>query len=675
MRNSVSKLTLLFITAILIPGSVLTYFSIQNISSQQDLTEKQLLEEQAHIGRYLTDRFHEMVQNQALSFYADLDGLRTIAPESMTHLDTMKAVEYSFIISREGHFIRPNYYDGSVSINKRIHYSDRFQRSYTAAQAAEFEYTDFSKAAELYGTSLEGARDVYEQASAVNGLARVSAKRGYYSESMRHYGTLVEDYGSIVDETGYPFSYYALHQLTQFYPRISVARLLPKIDGILHRISAGHIPITEQTVYLIHNAETWYLSLPDEVTTGEDGISEHLSVIHKSIRFVSEAGRIIKQYVDNNQLRTATKLGRFSWIPGSIDDQPILIVLRDRVSDSNIAGFTVDLDYIRKELIRAGEDHLHDSDIGFTVVNTAQPLPEDTADSGSIQELSSLVPLWRVWLRPKNPEAISQYVTKRRWIYGIFILFLSLGMILGIALVVRDMSREQKLAQLRNDFVSNVTHELKTPLTSIRMFAETMLMDRVKNKRDQREYLSVIVNESDKLTRLINTVLDSSKIEQEEQQYHMHSVNFSTVVEKAVDAVAYWLKENGFAVVVDIEEDITIRGDEDALEQTMNNLLSNAMKFSHDRKEITVRLCKKDGSIRVEVQDRGLGIPESKQPRIFEKYYRAHSGHTADKGGSGLGLAVVKHIVDAHEGTIELKSKVNEGTTFTIVFPQVEPGG
>jgi two-component system phosphate regulon sensor histidine kinase PhoR len=243
-------------------------------------------------------------------------------------------------------------------------------------------------------------------------------------------------------------------------------------------------------------------------------------------------------------------------------------------------------------------------------------------------------------------------------------------MILGIVLVVRDISREKKLAQLRDDFISNVTHELKTPLTSIRMFAETMLMGRIRDGNDEREYLSVIVNESERLTRLINTVLDASKIDLEEKQYHMRTVNLSVIVRKAVNAMSYWLKENGFEIIVEIEQDIMTTGDEDALEQTVNNLLSNAMKYSHHRKEITIRLHRNNGSIRVEVQDRGIGIPESKQSRIFEKYYRAHPEHNADRGGSGLGLAVVKHIVDAHEGTIELKSKVNGGTTVTIVLPQ-----
>jgi len=674
MKTPASKLALLFIIAILIPGSVLTYFSIQNISSQQDLTENKLLEEQAYIGRYLTDRFHEIVQNQALSFYANLDTSQTIVHESMAHLDTMKFVAYSFVISQQGTFIRPNYYDRSIPNNNQIHYSNKLRRSFISAQAAEFEHTNYNKAAELYRHSLVDAQNKYQQASAVNGLARVLAKRGYYSESFRNYKLLVNDYSSIVDETGYPFSYYALHQLIQFYPRISIARILPEIYSILNYINMGHIPITENTIYLIQNLETWCHSLPKELVTSGDSISKQLDLIHKSFQFISEDGKIIKQYVDHDQHRTTTKLGPFNSISGSINDHPILIVLRDEVSNSSIAGFKVDLNYVKQELINSTNNHFQNSAIVFKIVNSAQALQKDTTYLGSIRELSSLVPLWRVWLQPKNPESISQYVTKQRWIYGISIPFLLLGMIFGIALVLRDMSREQKLVQLRNDFVSNVTHELKTPLTSIRMFAETMLMGRVKTESDQREYLSIIVNESERLTRLINTVLDSSKIEQEKKQYHMHTINLSTVIEKAADAMKYWLKENGFEVALDIEQDITISGDEDALEQTVNNLISNAMKYSHNRKEIKIRLYKKDSFIRVEVQDRGLGIPESKQHHIFEKYYRAHSEHKADKGGSGLGLAVVKHIVDAHQGTIELKSEVNEGTTFTIIFPQILKG-
>jgi signal transduction histidine kinase len=670
MKKPVTKLTLLFIIAILIPGSVLTYFSLQNISSQQDLTEKKLLEEQDHIARYLTDRFHNMLQHHALSFYGYLDSSKTVLAQSTTSVDTMEFVDYSFIINQQKRFIRPNYYEASRPNNYQIQYTDKFMQIYSSAQVAEFEQADLARAAELYRNALSAAQYKNEQAAAINGSARVSAKQGLYSRSIRNYKILVENYSPVIDGTGYPFSYYALHQLMQFYPRISISVILPEINNILNYINAGIIPITDRTAYLIENLETWYQSLPKDNINYESRIPQQIKLIHKSLKFISNEGNIIKQYINNKQSRTASKIGPFNTISGSRDGQPFLIILRDEVSPANISGFTVNLNYVKKELIESANNHLQNSDIVFQILDRDQTLQKGTVYLSAVREFSSLVPMWRLWLQPKSPESVSQYIVKQRWIYGIAIAFLLFGMILGIVLVLRDMSREQKLAQLRTDFVSNITHELKTPLTSIRMFAETMRMGRVKEKSDQQEYLSVIVNESERLTRLINTVLDFSKIEQDEKQYHMHTVNLSKVIEKAADAMKYWLKENGFEIIIDAGQDIKITGDEDALEQTVLNLLSNAMKYSHNRKEIRIRLYKDHSFIRLEVQDRGLGIPESKQLHIFDKYYRAHSEHNADKGGSGLGLAVVKHIVDAHQGRIEVKSKVNEGTTFAIILPQ-----
>lgn len=670
MKKPIPKLTLLFIITILIPGLVLTYFSFQNISSQQDLTEKKLLEEQDRIARYLTDRFHNMLQHDALSFYGYLDSSKTVMPRSIASLDTMEFVEYSFIINQQKHFIRPNYYDESRSNNYQIQYSDKFMRLFSSAQATEFENTDLTRAAELYRKALTAAQYKNEQASAINGLARVSAKRGFYSESIRYYKILVDKYNSVIDETRYPFSYYALHQLMQFYPRISISIILPEINNILNYINEGVVPITDRTVYLIENLETWYQSLPEENINNESRIPQQIDLIRKSLKFISEEGNIIEQYIDSKQSKTAAKLGPFNSINGSRNGQPFLIILREEDSQSNISGFKVNLNYVKQKFLESTNNYVQNSDIVFQILDRDQTLQKGEVYMSAIREFSSLVPMWRVWLQLKNPESVSQYIVRQQWIYGIAIAFLLFGMILGIVLVLRDMSREQKLTQLRTDFISNITHELKTPLTSIRMFAETMRMGRIKEKSDQQDYLSIIVNESERLTRLINTVLDFSKIEQGEKQYHMHTVNLSKVIENAADAMKYWLKENGFEIIIDTEKDIKITGDEDALEQIVLNLLSNAMKYSHNRKEIKIRLYKSDNLIRLEVQDRGLGIPESKQPHIFEKYYRAHSEHNADKGGSGLGLAVVKHIVDAHQGRIELKSKVNEGSTFTIIFPQ-----
>ena len=170
----------------------------------------------------------------------------------------------------------------------------------------------------------------------------------------------------------------------------------------------------------------------------------------------------------------------------------------------------------------------------------------------------------------------------------------------------------------------------------------------------------------------INTVLDISKIDLGEKHYLMEPINLSNVLQKALAAFEYWMKEQGFKITVDIEPDIRITADGDAMEQAVLNLINNAMKYSDSQKEITIRLHQEENLIYIEVRDRGIGISESEMPYIFNKYYRAHLSNEKDKGGSGLGLTVVKHIVDAHNGRIEPASKVNEGSTFRIILPKTQ---
>jgi len=287
-----------------------------------------------------------------------------------------------------------------------------------------------------------------------------------------------------------------------------------------------------------------------------------------------------------------------------------------------------------------------------------------------VRDLGPLLPWWSVTVRPQDPEVISRYVARGRWIYGTTLALLLAGMFLGVTLVLRDLSREQRLSRLRSDFVANVTHELKTPLTSIRMFAETLRMGRIKEEAERQECLDVIVSETQRLSRLINNVLDFSKIERGQKQYQMAEVDVSEVVQSTLSTLKYSLEEQGFTVETEIEPQVRAIGDGDALEQAMLNLINNAVKYSCQNKSVWIRLWARDDEVFFRVADKGIGIPESEQSRIFEKFYRVHAGNLPDTGGAGLGLTVVKHIVEAHQGRIEVESKVGEGSSFTIILPR-----
>ena len=671
MSKPVSKLSILFVFAILIPGTILTYFSIQNIASQKELTEKRLLEEQGELATVLVESFQKELVEHATSFFHRADSLSLTGLKTISSSDSFDYCAQSFMINKNGQFIWPNYQEDS-RVTRPSKKSQTFVRSFSQAEEAEFAKEDLKKATEFYQNTLRVAKIEAERATTINALARVLSKSGLINQALRQYRILVIQYGSIIDDSGFPFAYYGLHQLTRIPLNNRSKQIYEDIDNILTRILEAQNPLKDHTELLMDGVADWLARQNLKTEQSHPALLEKINGIRRLLSFISVEGKSIKQLVTAEAPSTIPKLGDFSAIIGSRDDRPYLILLNDRSENTSIVGFKVHLDNVKNNLLKVLSDRPTQFDLKTEIIQRNR-IPQPAADPlTTIRELSPFTPSWRVWLHPKNPKAITQYVVKQRWIYGIAITLLMAGMVLGIVLGLRDVSREQKLAQLRSDFVSNVTHELKTPLTSIRMFAETMRLGRVKKKGEQQEYLSIIVDESERLTRLINNVLDFSKIEQGEKQYRFESMNLSQVVEKAVNTLGYWLKAQGFHITSDIEPNIQTTGDEDAIDQAILNLLSNAMKYSADKKEIGIRLWQEDQSIYIKVEDRGIGIPESKQPFVFDKYYRAHTGHEKAKGGSGLGLTVVKHIVDAHQGRIEIKSEVNRGSTFTIILPKMQ---
>jgi signal transduction histidine kinase len=252
---------------------------------------------------------------------------------------------------------------------------------------------------------------------------------------------------------------------------------------------------------------------------------------------------------------------------------------------------------------------------------------------------------------------------------------LALLLILGITLfgsylLWRDVRREVSMAEMRSQFVSSVSHELKTPLTAIRMFAETLRLGRSKDIKTRNEYLDTIVNESQRLTRLLNNVLDFSKIEQGKRLYRPELASLYEIIESTARAIEYPLNQQGFRLDVQTEEGLpNVHVDRDALEQALLNLLHNAMKYSGESREIGLHLKRRDSQALIQVFDQGIGIDPQEQKHIFEKFYRIPSPENERIVGTGLGLALVFHIVEAHGGCLELESEPGKGSIFSIYLP------
>jgi signal transduction histidine kinase len=243
-------------------------------------------------------------------------------------------------------------------------------------------------------------------------------------------------------------------------------------------------------------------------------------------------------------------------------------------------------------------------------------------------------------------------------------------MIGGIWLTYRNISREMKLARLKSDFVANVSHELRTPLALIRLYAETLELGRLTAKEKYQEYFRIIREESERLSALINNILDFSRIEAGRKEYEFKETDLPELVRSTLDAYRFQIEQNGFAFEENIAGDIPpVNVDREAIARSLLNLVNNALKYSKDQKFIGVSLYRANGSVKLEVRDKGIGIPPAEQEKIFEKFYRCGDPLVHNIKGSGLGLSLVRHIARAHGGDVLVESAPDKGSKFTIELP------
>src|SRR5262249_50668311 len=252
-----------------------------------------------------------------------------------------------------------------------------------------------------------------------------------------------------------------------------------------------------------------------------------------------------------------------------------------------------------------------------------------------------------------------------------FLILGGLSLILGtgIFLTYRNVTKEMALARLKSDFVSNVSHELRTPLSLIRLYAETLELGRLTDPAKFQEYYQIIRKESERLTGLINNILDFSRIEAGRKEYDFRETDLRELVRNTLESYRYQIEQNGFTYEEKIEEVPPMRVDREAMTRSLLNLVNNALKYSQDRKYLGVNLYRDNGAVKLEVIDHGIGIPAQEHSKIFEKFYRVGDPLVHNTKGSGLGLSLVRHIVQAHGGEVDVESSPGRGSRFTITLP------
>jgi len=285
-------------------------------------------------------------------------------------------------------------------------------------------------------------------------------------------------------------------------------------------------------------------------------------------------------------------------------------------------------------------------------------------------EIGEFLPHWEIGIYYLDGNELQRSAQLMKWIL-LFLITIALAAIAwGSYLVYDDTRRQLALAQKKTDFVSNVSHELKTPLTSIRMFAELLHAGRISDPEKSSRYLRIITLEAERLTRLINNVLDFAKLDSKQKSYHKNPLDLLPVIERVWESQQLHLQEQGFKLSWNAAPGpYPIVGDEDALSQILVNLFSNAEKYSPERKDIELQTFLTEKELCISVLDRGLGVPTGCEEKIFEHFFRAHDQLSSGISGSGLGLTLALKMAQEHGGKITYLPRQEGGSNFTLHLP------
>jgi two-component system, OmpR family, phosphate regulon sensor histidine kinase PhoR len=277
---------------------------------------------------------------------------------------------------------------------------------------------------------------------------------------------------------------------------------------------------------------------------------------------------------------------------------------------------------------------------------------------------------WILQVMPRNYSELEMNAKNERRSRMFFITLSMLLTCFSLAIIYVGWRHDRQLRQLKESFISNVSHELKTPLSLIHMFSEMLVTDRVKNESKKQEYYRILYNESDRMSRLINNLLDFANLVRGIEHKHFEKTNIGHLVIKALEAYRYEAEKAGFQLGVNIAEDIPDSyADPNAITMAFLNLLDNSIKYSGDQKEMQVCVAHAKGVITLTVVDKGLGIPLAEQSKIFDKFYRVNDPSIRQVRGSGIGLAITKHVAEMHQGKVTVVSEPGKGSAFSLIIP------
>jgi len=695
IRIGKNRILFYYFLAIVLPSVVLGALAFRGVINDQAINEREIRQRLMESGEKIISESDLYITKTEKQFLQKA-GITGIPPAETVFFEDSVLSEFL----QEKHVIEGIFYiqpSGKVQLLKSgLHYfpdgtfnqfnstkESDLNNNFSHGWEYEFQDKNYQKALIFYQDLIKATKNDALIPALLIPVARIQKKLLKYTDAINTYKLIEQKYGHERMNRGVPLGVIALME-----------------TGRLYLTMGDTLNALKSTNYLISLTAKSYWEL--EVSQYNQLISACNEIIKISDRCKNEQcreqGKQIKSFLDelkilsdntakqlvflNNAVIVLKESGFRSpetesgyRVYTNVEQQPIHFSVF-QLSVNGQWGIIYNLPYFLNQITQTIiPTEKQKFDFHWQLFKEGRELLSQSPDNSSediriISAFPSYMPSWSLVLYKESPGLMTTFFSASQGIFMYIFLLIVTGLVLGLFFTLQIINKELLLSKMKSDFISTVSHEFKSPLTSIRQMSEMLFNDRIKTKSRQKEYYAVMLEQSERLSHLIDNILDFSKIEEGEKAFRFEKTNLTELIDRVKSVFQQSIANEGFSVFSSVPETLPEPViDKEAIQQVLYNLLDNAYKYSGNSKNIEIMAESAGDSVKISIKDFGIGIQREDQHKIFDRFFRGGNELTRSVKGSGIGLTIVKKIIEAHHGNISVESEPGKGSTFTVTIP------
>ncbi len=696
------RVIVIFLLTIFVPSVLLSVLGVRAIRNERFRLANQLEEEQIRIVdlfrtqilsqvNEVENTLQHLVQTPSL-INRDYEAINILLD---SRIDENNLLKQFFIVYRDaGPWFPPLQPVMDHSVPKStLRLNDAQQEKMKEAETYEFSQKKYESAVSIYNDLMTVVKEKNGQAQLLNRIGRNLTKSKEYKRAISIYSRIINEYPESLTSSGLPLVIIARLQLSDCF------RKSGEYENALNESLKLYEKLLSNSWILSESQFITYASMVKEISTDMwqnkpvelPGEEEYIRQLEQ---LTADYDSRIEQWQIIRDLKTElipefhgrlTQSGPITQSPSrdykTIGNNDFLIISTMIPDENNkdsqgILGVKINNDYLENDILNdIINNGIYSDEIAkFTISNLNGRILYGSKNPN--EELSNITaffdnnfPPWRIEAYPAASNGTGLTGLHKSFFFWT-ILTLLLILSFGVVLIVRTVAHEMEVLRIKSDFVSSVSHEFKTPLTSIKALTERLLEGKVKDQAKMNQYFSVISQDTNKLTHLVGNILDFAKIEEGKKEYDFEETDMIDWLDQTVEN----FKKENLQIEIEIRSRVPddvphLSIDKNAMALAVSNLLDNAIKYSTGKNEIDVIVVKDENNILIKVKDYGIGISHNELNKVFDKFYQGSNATRLSTKGTGLGLTLVRHTIESHGGEVKVESKINQGSTFTLSLP------